>query len=568
MIEYKEFRRFTMKKKTLFLVTGALIGALMVFFMSQCGGGNTPEHIKPAVKTSFYEVTSKLNKGGSIYLYLSTEKFIKAMDEFAVKVRGIVEKEVSKSGKTEGLKIFDFIYGLVKKCGLMEISGVGFSSVPFDNGLNHSRLVIHHYKGKGKGLMWNMAEAAPREMEELKMMPADTVMAGFGDFKVNVFWDWFKKEVEASDLPKLKKGILSVSTLLQKQGIELDKLLGSFSGGMGYIVTLDSNQMKTIPAGKIPLEIPDPALAIIFSVKDDYVFNLLQSKMSPSTQKVEGNVKKIQIPVPPMPITVEPVIVQRDGLLIIASNNRIVDAMFAAKEKRDGLIATDEFKKLSANIPKKGNGFRFTSSRLFQTVLDIQQKAMQATGGKDEQEAFNLLKSLFPKELALFAVNQNTDEGVIAIVNHTMGFEHAVLMMGAAPLGIVAAIAVPNMLTALQKGKQKATMGDMKSIAMAIESYITDNYEAPPGNSLAELQSKLQPFYIKVLPIKDAWGNDYHYKHGTGDQKDAYFIGSGGRDGVFNGWDQTGSYIVTQMNHFDNDIIFANGQFVYGPKVK
>lgn len=557
-----------MKKKTLFLVTGALIGALMVFFMSQCGGGDTPERIKSAEKTSFYEVTSKLNKGGSIYLYLSTEKFIKTVDEFAVKVRGIVEKEVSKSGKTEGLKIFDFIYGLVKKCGLMEISGVGFSSVPIDNGLNHSRMVIHHYKGKGEGLMWQMAEAAPHGMDELEMMPADTVMAGFGDFKVNVFWEWFKKEVEASDLPKLKQGILAVGPLLQQQGIELDKLLGSFSGGMGYVVTLDSSQMKTIPAGKFPLEIPDPALAIIFSVKDDYVFSLLKSKMPPSfIKEEEKNVKKIQIPVPPMPITVEPVIVQKDGLLIIASNNRIVDAMFAAKDKGNGLIATDEFKKLSAYIPKKGNGFRFTSSRFFQTVLDVQQKAMQAAVDKENEE-FKLFKSLFPKEVAMFAVNQNTDEGVITIVNHTMGFEHAVLMMGAAPLGIVAAIAVPNLLTALQKGKQKATMGDMKSMAMAIESYMTDLYEAPPGNSLAEIQSKLQPFYIRVLPLKDAWGNDFHYKHGTGKQKDTYFIGSGGRDGVFNGWDQTGFYLVTHMNHFDNDIIFANGQFVYGPKVK
>jgi type II secretory pathway pseudopilin PulG len=165
-------------------------------------------------------------------------------------------------------------------------------------------------------------------------------------------------------------------------------------------------------------------------------------------------------------------------------------------------------------------------------------------------------------------VLQNTDEGTVYMLNHTMGFESMILLPAAAAAGIVAAIAIPNLLTALQKGKQKATMGDMKSAAMAIESYLTDNYKAPEAKSFAELNPILSPFYIKILPLKDAWGNDFHYYHGTGDKKDEYAIGSGGRDGVFNGWDQAGFYLVTTMNGFDSDIIFANGNFVYGPKVK
>jgi general secretion pathway protein G len=125
-----------------------------------------------------------------------------------------------------------------------------------------------------------------------------------------------------------------------------------------------------------------------------------------------------------------------------------------------------------------------------------------------------------------------------------------------------------NLSVALQKGKQKATMGDMKTIGIAIESYITDNYFAPEGNSLAEIKDKLEPFYIKTLPLKDGWGNDFLYKHGTGDQKDSYAIASPGKDGVFNGWEQTGYYIVTTMEEFGNDFIFANGMFTYSPKVR
>lgn len=129
-------------------------------------------------------------------------------------------------------------------------------------------------------------------------------------------------------------------------------------------------------------------------------------------------------------------------------------------------------------------------------------------------------------------------------------------------------VVTENLAVALQKGKQKATMGDMKSIGLAIESYITDNYFAPEGNSLAEIKDKLEPFYIKTLPLKDGWGNDFLYKHGTGDQKDTYAVASPGKDGVFNGWEQTGYYIVTTMEGFGNDFIFANGMFTYSPKVK
>ncbi|UCH95264.1 MAG: type II secretion system protein GspG [Candidatus Aminicenantes bacterium] len=120
----------------------------------------------------------------------------------------------------------------------------------------------------------------------------------------------------------------------------------------------------------------------------------------------------------------------------------------------------------------------------------------------------------------------------------------------------------------LQKGKQKATMIAIKSISNAIRSYKIDHNKAPEAKTFAELQPILSPRYIKTLPLKDAWGNDFHYYHGTGDRKDEYAIGSGGNDGVFNGWGQSGFYWVTTVSGFDNDFILANGRFVYGPVTK
>ena len=135
-------------------------------------------------------------------------------------------------------------------------------------------------------------------------------------------------------------------------------------------------------------------------------------------------------------------------------------------------------------------------------------------------------------------------------------------------LTIISRMAEKNLVTALQNGKQKATMGDMKSIGNAIESYIADAGQAPEGNFLVEIKDKLEPFYIKKLPLKDAWGNDFLYMHGTDDDKDNYAIASPARDGVFNGWKQAGSYVVTTTTGFDRDIVYSNGAFIYGPRTR
>ena len=146
------------------------------------------------------------------------------------------------------------------------------------------------------------------------------------------------------------------------------------------------------------------------------------------------------------------------------------------------------------------------------------------------------------------------------------GFTLIELLIVVAIIGLVAAIAIPNMLTAIQKSKQKATMGDLKSIGTALESYMTDHYLAPTSLDNAGFGG-YRAFHIKHFPITDAWGNLWLYTRDA-TYRDIYSVCSPGKDTIFSGFLQEGVYITNSLEDFGRDIIFSVGIFVYGPKVQ
>lgn len=152
------------------------------------------------------------------------------------------------------------------------------------------------------------------------------------------------------------------------------------------------------------------------------------------------------------------------------------------------------------------------------------------------------------------------------------GFTLIELLIVVAIIGIIVAIAIPNLLNAIQRAKQRRTMGDMRSIATAIESYATDYNSYPPpaaqsvpfgptsGTVGAKLGTYIAPTYIKVLPLTDGWNSWLRY--GTGNNGANYFVQSGGRDGKY----EDVTVDAGQTTDFNNDIIFTDGQFVRYPE--
>ena len=143
-------------------------------------------------------------------------------------------------------------------------------------------------------------------------------------------------------------------------------------------------------------------------------------------------------------------------------------------------------------------------------------------------------------------------------IRNQKGFTLIELLIVVAIIGIIAAIAIPNLLNAIDRGKQKRTMADMRSIGTAVESYAIDNNIYPTSAGIANLANDVQPIYIKILPQNDGWGTGYTYQvDATGSE---YTVISSAKNGALD------SYTGGATGTFNDDIYFVNGQFTQWPE--
>ncbi|MCH7823358.1 MAG: type II secretion system protein GspG [Acidobacteria bacterium] len=133
------------------------------------------------------------------------------------------------------------------------------------------------------------------------------------------------------------------------------------------------------------------------------------------------------------------------------------------------------------------------------------------------------------------------------------GFSLIELLIVVAIIGIIAAIAVPQLMNAMDRGRQRRSMADMRNIATANGTYRVDT------SAYVTTLAGLVPAYMQVTPANDGWGTAWVYAFDGAN--DSYTITSYGSDKA------SGPAAPTPWinDPYTPDITLTDGQFIQAP---
>ena len=139
------------------------------------------------------------------------------------------------------------------------------------------------------------------------------------------------------------------------------------------------------------------------------------------------------------------------------------------------------------------------------------------------------------------------------------GFSLVELLIVVAVIGLISAIAVPNLMNSIQRSRQTRTVWDIRTISIGLGIYQQDYTEFPVMDSLGPLADVSDDLILFVgeVPVSDAWNFDLQYKS----DGDTYSLASMASNGIADL-----PWTLGSTSYFDEDIVILDGSFFQIPE--
>jgi len=437
-------------------------------------------------KTSFQEVTSQLDPGGSLFLYMATDQWLAGLSTNLAQVQQILMSLPGQRNGEDIARVFDVLMKLVKTSGVEDVTGVGLSGAPVAPGLFRNKFIAHHPQGAGKGFLWSMFGREPHPLTGQSMLPANTALTMFGDFDVNQLWQVLERELLDSGVPEAQEPVRNWPQMFEKQTkIPWADLMASLGGEVGVILTLEDSQTVELPMGRgARISLPEPGLVVAIKVKNTLLYDKLSVQLQANPKAItteEGGLKICSMQVP-APIPLEPAVASSGDYFYFASSPRLVRAVQDVRQGRDpGLKSSPEFQELAKHLPVEGNQFVYVSRRFGETFVDLQQQMMGTVGMPQEQ--LELLQRVFNQAGRSYSmsVGAHTATGWQTIsVGNQDSASSVVLLPTVGATAIGAGLLLPALAKAKAKAQMISSVNNLKQLGLAARIYSNENQNRFP----------------------------------------------------------------------------------------
>lgn len=486
--------------------------------------------LKSAEPNSFDEVAARLDRGGSLYFYLSTAQWLAGLSQQVASLRDLAVTAVPGTGDAERAQMvqaFNVATSLIKKSGLEDVTGLGASSIALEPGVHRNTVFAHHPRGGGTGFLWSAFGKAPHRLEALDFLPADTALAAFADLDLAQLIGTVRQEVEQAGIPEAKQTLdLALAQLSTLAGMPVDTVLQSLGGSLGLVLTLDPAKPLELPIPDAKQTIPTPRLAIFLAVKDDRIFKQIETALgaSPSLVRVdEAGLQMRTMPMPVMPeLTLRATVAQWGNYLVIASDDQLVRDLATAQKSGKGFKSTPEFAKFAQGLPELGNGFQLATQRFSETWNGLQRDLMKnqpvATPG---QAALMEKLMAYQKSGAAYSVSAHVENGWLIVGKGSQGASQLALPLIVAPAAIAAGIAMPVFASVKERGTATKSLSNAKQIGLACKLYALDNAGKFPPTLEELVPDYLPEADILISPFAPDQKLGYRYTAGLDDKAPA-----------------------------------------------
>ena len=429
---------------------------------------------------TFETIMRHLDKGGDLLVVANVEGWLENMLSI---IPQLAKLDISADpSAAQTISTLQKLPVFMKKNGFYAVTGVGMSVVPREDGLNdYKSFICRDEAAIGLPLWRGLVGTAPKELTSLDYIPANSVLTRVCISEPAQLWKMVKAGIKELGGEEAEAGFdMGIQMFSAQVGVSIDELIASLGKEGFFSLQLSGTKNLDIPLtpGQEPITIPEPSLLIGLSVKNNMLASLITNQLQKTGMPIEKttvagtSIQSINLPVP-LPIPLKLSFTTDSGMLLLASSDELLKTALTAKKTKNGLVATEKFKKAFDDLPLKNNGLFYMSPRFNEVVMDVQTKAMANNPGIDTDEFMPLINNMYGmnKEQSAAIVIRNLKSGISVKGTSSSGGREIAASVMIAPMGMMAAIAIPSFVKARSTSQKNACINNLRQLDSAKEQW-------------------------------------------------------------------------------------------------